>query len=184
MGNSFQMELYNPTTDVLDTAAFEQQLYEGDNFEAADLDTTELYRGSPTCRKTAKALKKWVRAVMRHPKYRRASLKAKGRMMKKVVRWAMKFDRRNRCGWVKAWKSRCRKMHNRLRKFVKKVYRMKAYTRASMKGRRLYWRKVAKKVLKGARLHKCGMVSRRWRKTVKAAKIMRKRGYGYMLLRK
>jgi hypothetical protein len=104
--------------------------------------------------------------------------------MKRITVWAMKFDRKNRCGWVAAWKSRCRALHAKLRKFVKKVYRMRVYAKMTLKARRNYWRKVGIWVLRRNRVNKCHMVSKRWRKTVRAAKVLRKRGYGYMLLRK
>merc|ERR1740116_694018 len=77
------MELYNPTTDVMNFAAMEKDIMIAADVEVADLDTTELKR-KMTCKSVAKGWKKWVKAVKKHPKYRKATKAQRAKFWKKA----------------------------------------------------------------------------------------------------
>ena len=102
------MELYNPTTDVMNFAAMEKDIMINADVEVADLDTTEL-RAKMTCKSVAKGWKKWVKAVKKSKKYNKLSKAGRAKFWKKVAQWAIKFDAKNKCGWVKMWKAYCKK---------------------------------------------------------------------------
>merc|ERR1712151_41834 len=163
MGNYFIMELYNPTTDVMNFAAMEKDIMIAADVEVADLDTTELKK-KMTCKSVAKGWKKWVKAVKKHPKYAKATKAQRAKFWKKVALWAIKFDKKNGCGWVKAWKAYCAKAHAKLKKFAKKAAKHPKYLKASKTQRAAFWRKVAKKVLQWNKKKQCHLVSKAWKK--------------------
>ena len=166
------MELYNPTTDVMNFAAMEKDIMIAADVEVADLDTTELKR-KMTCKSVAKGWKKWVKAVKKHPKYRKATKAQRAKFWKKVALWAVKFDKKHGCGWVKAWKAYCKKSMKKLVKFVKAVKKHPKYLKATKKARMSYWRKVAKKVLKWNKKKQCHLVNKGWKKVRKACLKLR-----------
>merc|ERR1740121_2288932 len=155
------MELYNPTTDVMNFAAMEKDIMIAADVEVADLDTTELKR-KMTCKSVAKGWKKWVKAVKKHPKYRKATKAQRA-----------KFWKKHGCGWVKAWKAYCKKSMKKLVKFVKAVKKHPKYLKATKKARMSYWRKVAKKVLKWNKKKQCHLVNKGWKKVRKACLKLR-----------
>jgi hypothetical protein len=160
------MELYNPTTDIFNYAGLEKDLMVAADVEVAELDTTELKRRM-TCKSVTRGWAKWVKAVKRHPKYLKATKTQRRKFWKKVFKWAIKFDRKNHCGWVKAWRAYCKKAHAKLAKFIRKAKRHPKYLRATKAQRRNFWRKVAKKVARWNHKKKCHMVSRKWKKIMK-----------------
>merc|ERR1712216_315249 len=175
MGNIIfktHMELYNPTTDVMNFAAMEKDIMIAADVEVADLDSTELKR-KMTCKSVAKGWKKWVKAVKKHPKYRKATKAQRAKFWKKVALWAVKFDKKHGCGWVKAWKAYCKKSMKKLTKFVKAVKKHPKYLKASKKARMGYWKKVAKKVLKWNKKKQCHLVNKKWKKVRKACLKLR-----------
>merc|ERR1712151_561536 len=102
-------------------------------------------------------------------KYQKATKAQKAKFWKKVALWAIKFDAKNKCGWVKAWKAYCKKAMKKLVKFVKAAKKHPKYLKASKKARAKFWKKVAKKVLKWNKKKQCQLVSKKWRKLRKAA---------------
>merc|ERR1740116_252127 len=167
------MELYNPTTEVFNYAGFESQIMTAADVEVANLDTTELKK-KMTCKSVAKGWKKWVKAVKKHPKYLKATKKQRRKFWKKVMIWAIKFDAKHKCGWVKAWKAYCKKAHKKFSKWVKKVAKHPKYLKATKKQRAKFWRKVAKKVARWNRKKKCHILSKKWKKTMKIVWRIRK----------
>merc|ERR1740116_324089 len=98
------MELYNPTTDVMNFAAMEKDIMIAADVEVADLDTTEL-KIKMTCKSVAKGWKKWVKAVKKHPKYLKATKKARMSYWRKVAKKVLKWNKKKQCHLVnKGWK--------------------------------------------------------------------------------
>merc|ERR1712048_455122 len=96
---------------------------------------TELKK-KMTCKSVAKGWKKWVKSVKKHPKYQKASKAARAKFWKKVALWAIKFDKKHGCGWVKAWKAYCKKSMKKLAKFLKKAKKHPKYLKASKLARK------------------------------------------------
>merc|ERR1740116_140943 len=144
------MELYNPTTDVMNFAAMEKDIMIAADVEVPDLDTTELKR-KMTCKSVAKGWKKWVKAVKKHPKYRKATKAQRAKFWKKAALWAVKFDKKHGCGWVKAWKAYCKKSMKKLVKFVKAVKKHPKYLKATKKARMSYWKRSPRRFSSGTR---------------------------------
>merc|ERR1712048_1452581 len=149
-------------------AAMEKDLMINADVEVADLDTTELKK-KLTCKSVAKGWKKWVKSVKKHPKYAKATKAQRAKFWKKVALWAIKFDKKHGCGWVKAWKAYCKKAHAKLAKFVKKAVKHPKYLKATKKARGKFWKKVAKKVLKWNKKKQCHLVSKKWKAVRKMA---------------
>merc|ERR1712046_511585 len=163
MGIIFIMELYNPTTDVMNFAAMERDIMIAADVEVAELDTTEL-KAKMTCKSVIKGWKKWVKSVKKHPKYAKATKAQRAKFWKMVALWAIKFDKKNGCGWVKAWKAYCKKSMAKLAKFVKAAKKHPKYLKASKTMRVKFWKKVAKKVLKWNKKKQCHLISKKWKK--------------------
>ena len=167
------MELYNPTTEVFNFAGLEKEIMVNADVEVAELDTTEL-RAKMTCASVKRGWAKWVKAVKKSRKYRTASKAQKRKFWAGVFKWAIKFDRTHKCGWVAAWKKYCKKAAYKLAKFIKKAKKHPKYLRATKGQRRNFWRKVAKKVLRWNNKKRCHWVSKKWAKIRKVALKFRK----------
>merc|ERR1712046_362688 len=135
-------------------------------------DTTELRRRM-TCKSVAKRWAKWVKSIKRHPRYLKATKKQRRKFWGKVFKWAIKFDAKHRCGWVKVWKKYCNSAHKKFARWIKKIRKHPKYLKATKKQRFLFWKRVAKKVLKWNRSKRCHMVSKKWRNIKKLARKLR-----------
>ena len=168
------MELYNPTTEVFNFAAFEKDIMVNADVEVAELDTTEL-KAKMTCASVKRGWAAWVKKVKASKKYRTATRAQRKAFWKKVFTWVLKFDAQKKCGWVKAWKAYCKAAHAKLMKFIKKAKKHPKYLKATKAQRAKFWRAVAKKVLKWNRKAKCHWISKTWAKQVKVARKFAKK---------
>jgi hypothetical protein len=170
------MELYNPTTDVMNFATMEKDIMTAYDADFADLDTTELKRRM-TCKSVAKGWKKWVKAVKKHPKYLKATKTQRRKFWKKVMKWAIKFDGKHKCGWVKKWKAYCKLGHAIFYRWVNKIKKNPKYKKSTKTQKRKFWKKLAKKVIKWNKNKHCHLVSRRFKKLLKRAWRIRKSAF-------
>jgi DnaJ-domain-containing protein 1 len=157
-------------------ATMEKDIMTAYDADFADLDTTELKRRM-TCKSVAKGWKKWVKAVKKHPKYLKATKTQRRKFWKKVMKWAIKFDGKHKCGWVKKWKAYCKLGHAIFYRWVNKIKKNPKYKKSTKTQKRKFWKKLAKKVIKWNKNKHCHLVSRRFKKLLKRAWRIRKSAF-------